>query len=966
MPSPAADDTGAGHPALAASIPLLNDFRFTHEPIPADGESRFVGRETELQRLAERILFSDGGSFLIAGYRGVGKTSFVNRVIRRVRDLASLALHGTAAMDVIDIHLTLARPLEAVELMHHIVRRLRERLIETGIFRRLPATLRREIDLAWQRTSMSVTLNRATKSVDPGISEIGVSVLGTGLKMRGPGGGETTSGHQWAYLAYDDRAAESDLMRISARLASGYDAEGSWLRRMFRVLEREPAPKTALKIVFVFDELDKIDEEVTTRSGEAPFLDRLLGHLKNLFTTSHISFVFVAGKDLYDRWLLDVGRGDSVYESVFCYDRYIPCMWTSVEEVCRSVIPVESLAAEQRTTCDEFITFLNYKGRGIPRKLLREFHYYVGLDGDRLQLTFNRDDRRRFRFYGELQKAIDEAAVEMFGANAADASAIEYDRKRLAAYYLIDWVLEHGATEFAEEQAVAHSRALSAKIAPAEDLAAAAVSSIVRMLVKYDFLEAVDRQAGGKTILPEADGRARVRYKLTERRRAELDHFAAVFEDERGAAVTPPQPAGSRYRVLDTIGEGGMGNVYRAWDDVRQRVVALKVLSPEMFGDSRIERRFRREAKILELLDHPNVIRCHGIVDHAGSIGLVMDYVDGISLARLLAVQPNLPVAFVVEIARDVAKAIRHVHDRGVVRIDGKPGNILIRRDGQPVLADFGIARLPESQRESTERLTMNGFLLGTPHYMSPEQIRDPQNADGRADIYSFGVVLYEMLTGKLPYDSRSLPKLIDLIYRAQAPRVSTFVDVPPELDELVARCMKPRAADRPQTAQALSDVLDRIAVEPIDRADFVAHCLRRRSETEQEKKIQTAEVELLPPPPAVRQADVTLAGTSFTVEQLATSLAIVEPEEFAAIYPLRGGRLRIGRDPGADIVLSDVSVSRFHADVVERDGSYFMLDLNSSNGIYVNGENRTDEVELTDGDRVRIGRIVLLFRSVS
>jgi serine/threonine-protein kinase len=961
--------------SLAASIPLLEDFRFTHEPIGANGQSRFVGRDAELQRLSERIIFSDGGSFLIAGYRGVGKTSFVNRVIRRLRELAATQRQLVGVMDVVDVHLMLARPMEAVELMHHIVRQLRERLIELDVFERLPFELQRDIELAYQRTSMSVSLKRATKVGSEGaLSELGLSVAGVGVKLLRKKTTELTSGSEWSYLAYDDRAAESDVMRIAEQIAAGYAPPLSWPRRMLQTLRGDRSPKVPLKIIFVFDELDKIDEDASRGADGQPFLDRLLGHLKNLFTTSHISFIFVAGKDLYDRWLLDVGRGDSVYESVFCYDRYIPCMWADVEEVCRSVIPIQGLEGEQRTSCDEFIAFLKYKGRGIPRKLLREFHYYVELRGSRLQLSFNRDDQRRFRFYSELQNAIDEAAMEMFGVAGSDSSAIDYDKKRLAAYYLIDWVLTHGVSEFAEEQAVARSRELSVKIAPAEELAASAVSSIMRMLMKYEFVEEVNRQSGDKTILPELEARGRTRYRLTARRRAELNHFAAVFEDEKGAVTPPPPQTDLRFRILEQIGEGGMSLVYRAWDDTLQRVVALKVLSDELVGERTAQLRFLREAKILELLDHPNIVHFYGTAEYRDSVAFAMELIEGVSLLHLIGIHPNLPPPFVIATADGMARALQHVHERGISRIDLKSSNILVRRDGQPMLTDFGIARPADA--DVGGRLTKSGFILGTPHYMAPEQIREARDADARADLYSFGAVLFEMLTGELPFNSHSLVKLIDAIYTQAPRRVSEIVDVPPQLDELVHRCLSKLPDDRPSTAEIL-ETLANIELEPFEAGIFVAQCMAKKAEVDQAKDQITSEtpiplakaVESNGPPTLTWTAQPN--GPATMADRLPLEpahadayLEITGPETVAGrSQPLADGRCRIGRDEMVELQIIDTSLSRHHTDIIGRDGRFFVHDLNSANGTFVNGESVREDRELADGDIIRLGHVVMVFK---
>jgi serine/threonine-protein kinase len=212
------------------------------------------------------------------------------------------------------------------------------------------------------------------------------------------------------------------------------------------------------------------------------------------------------------------------------------------------------------------------------------------------------------------------------------------------------------------------------------------------------------------------------------------------------AVVSPPQTI-AHYKITAKLGEGGMGEVWRATDTKLNRDVAIKIL-PEAFAlDSDRMARFEREAQVLASLNHPNIAAIYGVEDRA----LIMELVEGETL------HGPLPVDTALNYARQIAEALEYAHERGIIHRDLKPANIKVNREGRVKVLDFGLARAmssqtaagnPESSPTLTMRATMAGVILGTAAYMSPEQARG-QDADKRADIWSFGVVLYEMLSGR-------------------------------------------------------------------------------------------------------------------------------------------------------------------------------------------------------------------------
>jgi serine/threonine protein kinase len=218
-------------------------------------------------------------------------------------------------------------------------------------------------------------------------------------------------------------------------------------------------------------------------------------------------------------------------------------------------------------------------------------------------------------------------------------------------------------------------------------------------------------------------------------------------------AVTADSLVGGRvdeYDVLSLLARGGMGRVYLAVDRRLERYVALKVVDAGQLGDRQALRRFQREAQAIAQLDHPHIVRLYRFGESNGFHYMAMQYVEGADLHALLASYHNekkfMPLAEVSRIVQEVGQALDYAHERGVVHRDVKPANIVLNRDGRAVLADFGLVLLEESG-------TTAGDAFGTPHYMAPEQVVSSAAADGLSDLYSLGVILYEMVTGRVPFD---------------------------------------------------------------------------------------------------------------------------------------------------------------------------------------------------------------------
>ncbi len=295
---------------------------------------------------------------------------------------------------------------------------------------------------------------------------------------------------------------------------------------------------------------------------------------------------------------------------------------------------------------------------------------------------------------------------------------------------------------------------------------------------------------------------------------------AQIAEPSAPARLEPGTLIAGRYRVLGFIGAGGMGAVYRAEHVHMRKTVALKLLLPEFVKVEEVVQRFEREAIAAGRIDHPNVVAASdfGKLDD-GSFYLVLEYVDGTSLRALLA-NGALPAVRALHIARQTALALGAAHAAGVVHRDLKPDNIMLvpaPEGGDRVkVLDFGIARVaPPGQGRDSTQLTRVGVVMGTIAYMSPEQATG-QAVDERADLYSLGVMLYEMIAGVVPFDAE-LPSQVLARQLVEAPPALPE-GTPPPLAELVYALMEKKPEDRPASAQAVLERLNALTPTPSGR----------------------------------------------------------------------------------------------------------------------------------------------------
>ncbi len=343
-----------------------------------------------------------------------------------------------------------------------------------------------------------------------------------------------------------------------------------------------------------------------------------------------------------------------------------------------------------------------------------------------------------------------------------------------------------------------------------------------------------------------------------------------------------------------------MATVYKAYHASLDRYVAIKIMDATMSDEPDFIERFRREAKVIARLDNPHIVPVHDFNEHNGQPYLVLKFIDGQTLQQRMKASP-LSRLEALDIVTAVGEALQYAHKQGILHRDIKPSNVLIAKDGFVYLTDFGLAKMTESSSSLT-----GDAIVGTPHYLSPEQaLNEP--IDERTDIYSFGVMIYEMITGRVPFNADTAFTIIENhIYAPPPPPTSVNPQLPPAIDEVLLKALAKKSNERYEN---VSDLV---------RA-FKQACL---PQTE------------------------TQAISSSTLDSISSTPLLMT--ENGASFPLTSDRFIIGRNSSTKNILNDIDltpydtkkiISRRHA-MIQRKGNEFLLyDLNSRNGTFVNGK---------------------------
>lgn len=261
------------------------------------------------------------------------------------------------------------------------------------------------------------------------------------------------------------------------------------------------------------------------------------------------------------------------------------------------------------------------------------------------------------------------------------------------------------------------------------------------------------------------------------------------------------------FRIVEKIGEGGMGQVYRGLDTLLEREVAIKRLREDLARKPDLVERFKREAVALARLNHPNIVTLYSLLPEGESLYMVLEYMRGETLDALLARRGRLPWQEAVALATQALRGLEHAHQMHVIHCDVKPANALVSAGGQLKLMDFGIARIL-----SMARLTRVGMVVGTLEYMAPERLEGAE-ASARSDLYSVGMMLFELIAGRLPFEANTDVELISARLRQRVPALAELgAQVPPALEAVLRRALAPAPNQRYATAAEFADALSAIA----------------------------------------------------------------------------------------------------------------------------------------------------------
>ncbi|RMH02772.1 MAG: FHA domain-containing protein, partial [Nitrospirae bacterium] len=393
-----------------------------------------------------------------------------------------------------------------------------------------------------------------------------------------------------------------------------------------------------------------------------------------------------------------------------------------------------------------------------------------------------------------------------------------------------------------------------------------------------------------------------------------------------------------RYSIDSLLGQGGMGKVYKAYDSRLERDVAIKVIHEHLMQRTDVRARFLQEARSAAQITHPNIVHIYSLGEIDTLLYIVMEYVPGGNLRQMLdklrRAKQWLPIPEAVFIVRQLALAIDHAHRMGIVHRDIKPANIMLRPDpaegvfSQPVLTDLGIAKVMNGGFD-----TQPGSSLGTPSYMAPEQATG-DGTTAATDIYALGILLHELLVGRVPFPAKGITDLMRYYVREQAPRVEPRKyrrDLPEGLVRILVRALERKPDDRYPTARDLATALDRLSKEALTTSvpEFAEGGVVAL-ETVYDRDL-VAGFRSVPPEMSAPSGSDAGPGVE--------AIRVVDENGNSFIHKIEGRLITVGRDPENDLVLEDTQVSRQHVRI-EFDGPVCkVIDQRSTNGTYLDTE---------------------------
>jgi hypothetical protein len=445
-----------------------------------------------------------------------------------------------------------------------------------------------------------------------------------------------------------------------------------WYARLWSRLTGGRSPLRP-RVVIVLDELDKL----TASPDGMEALELILAPMKNLLSSGGAHYVFIGGTDLQDRWMQDVARGNSVFESVFSWHLYVACSWKAPEVLLdRLLVHEPDEGAKLR-----LLQYLKYKSRGLPRRLISEFNLLVRWNGTEPSIPAS--ELNRLRLFAEMDSYLDElAAVTIEDEAEHRVRTLQKDRWRLGMYYAADRIVRSDGEPFDVLEILGCD---ATGFDPSLAISEKSVSHLVDHLCAKGFIEKVKR-GDEERIVGDIPRSQSPRYQIVSQRRKQLEdiaradvqHRAELVAWKEGGAISavaggglPASPAvprviKNRYELGNLIGQGGMGAVYQGRDIVLGTDVAIKMLNRLVANTPEARRRFVREGHIAATLVHRHIVRTMNVVDEDGVLAIVMEFVKGRELATVMH-EGRMNARRAVVICLALVDAISYVHERGVV-----------------------------------------------------------------------------------------------------------------------------------------------------------------------------------------------------------------------------------------------------------------------------------------------------------
>ncbi|MDF3285148.1 serine/threonine-protein kinase [Gordonia sp. N1V] len=601
--------------------------------------------------------------------------------------------------------------------------------------------------------------------------------VGSGPKAEGGRKRTSSTGLEDAYLSYSETDAEYDLMRIFRLFAGDHVVN---IRSGYFGLRKQTSV-TKFHPIIVLDEVDKLTTLKSGDNGGSDALESLLGSLKNLLTADGPHFILVGGVDLLDRVNQESQRGIGVFETIFGFRMYVPCVWNPQISSLLGNPPASSPWAIP----NNLQSYLEYRCRGIARKYWQEVNQLITWRDGVPYFYSPQRSRSTIDFFASLLAKLRRFMDRYERRNFEDLDALEYDRRQLSILYFMDCVLETRGSPFTASDILASEDGVSfddvlriSKLFALEFLSYLTDQRILRVV----------RQPSSSTVTAYGDIRRReesvfvlqdwVRYQLrdigvaltapgtkhVEEQSAEPqpDHkvppvlspsstrnspspgYPSQTPHLAEVSLPPIKILDGKYQLRRVIGQGGMGTVYLGSDLDTDDDVAIKMLPQWVTDDPLAVARLRREAAMLERVRHPNVVQILHFSDDGESPYLVMEYINGDTLRQASERRNGFSVDEGLDLFLQILEGVQACAAADVHRLDLKPSNIIVREESlNPVIIDLGIAKpLKDSQ------ITDIGTVIGTLPYMAPESVMD-EGVRPESEVFCAGILFYEILTGE-------------------------------------------------------------------------------------------------------------------------------------------------------------------------------------------------------------------------